>query len=563
MLPLSLEARTVARPLPQIASFFLALIAAHAGLAVAGPSDAPSSLAAVLPRPVPTDSPAQSVPTDRFNSLAAAAPTDSPAQPVPADSPHEPDWPTTIAARLATLRAHPRPLPAAEAQGARLLALRQQLAAVVRRAGGARIGVHVRDLDSGRALFDHRGDEHYNPASNQKLVTAIAAVELLGPDYRFATRVLRVDDALILVGEGDPSLQLADLHALASEIVAAGAHLGIRRILVDDSAFSPERYGPGYSAQGDGASYTAPSGALSLAFNTAVATIRPTTPGQPASVDLTPASAHLRLQGEIRTGRGRELRVVSRDADDLTVFELDGALPAGHAPVTVRRRVADPALFTGHAFAELLRQLADNTNDAPLPVLRGHAPTHARDLAVHHSAPLVQVLASSLKFSNNFTSEQVLRTVGWRMSGAPGSWHTGRIAVLALWSALGLDPADLEFENGAGLSRHGRVSPRALVALLARTREEGSPAAALMPTLASAGGEGTLRRRLTASDGRVRGKTGTISGVSALSGVAASADGRAALGFSVLINGDGPATHHRRVQDRVVLALLAHLDRLP
>jgi D-alanyl-D-alanine carboxypeptidase/D-alanyl-D-alanine-endopeptidase (penicillin-binding protein 4) len=427
--------------------------------------------------------------------------------------------------------------------------------------------VHVRDLDSGLPLYDHRGDERYNPASNQKLVTAIAAVELLGPDYRFATRVQRVDDTLVLIGEGDPSLQLADLHALASELVAAGAHLGVRRILVDDTAFSPERYGPGYSAQGDGASYTAPSGALSLAFNTAVATVRPTTPGQPASVDLTPASAHLRLQGEIRTGRGRELRIVSRDADDLTVFELDGALPAGHAPVTVRRRIADPGLFTGHAFAELLRQLTDpsdtDEHSEPLPVTRGSARADARDVAVHRSAPLVEVLASSLKFSNNFTSEQVLRTLGWRLSGTPGSWQSGRAAVLALWHALGLDPADLEFENGAGLSRHGRISPRALVALLARTREEGSPAAALMPTLASAGGEGTLRRRLTTSDGRVRGKTGTISGVSALSGVAASADGRSALGFSVLINGDGPATRHRRVQDRVVLALLRHLDHKP
>mgnify|MGYP000092978330 CR=1 FL=1 len=62
-----------------------------------------------------------------------------------------------------------------------------------------------------------------------------------------------------------------------ARLIAAGAHLGVRRILVDDTAFSPERYGPGYSATGDGASYTAPSGALSLAFNTAVATIRPTT----------------------------------------------------------------------------------------------------------------------------------------------------------------------------------------------------------------------------------------------------------------------------------------------
>ena len=552
----------MARPLPQIASFLLALIAAHAGLAVAGPSAQPSTtLAEAVPAaPVLADRPTADVPAvlalafpDRVQPVLSdsqlAAPADSHA------------WPSKIAARLATLRADPPRRPDPSPADAALLTLRQQLAAVVRRAGGARIGIHVRDLDSGLPLYDHRGDERYNPASNQKIVTAIAAVELLGPDYRFTTRVQRQDDALVLIGEGDPSLQLADLHALASELVAAGAHRGVRRILVDDTAFSPERYGPGYSPHGDGASYTAPSGALSLAFNTAVATIRPTTPGQPASVDLTPASAHLRLQGEIRTGRGRELRVVSRDADDLTVFELDGALPAGHAPVTVRRRIADPGLFTGHAFAELLRQLADESE--PLPVTRGPADPHARDLAVHRSAPLVEVLASSLKFSNNFTSEQVLRTLGWRMSGAPGSWQSGRAAVLALWHALGQDPADLEFENGAGLSRHGRVSPRALVALLARTREEGSAAAALMPTLASAGGEGTLRRRLTTSDGRVRGKTGTISGVSALSGVAASADGRTALGFSVLINGDGPQARHRRVQDRVVLALLKHLDRHP
>ncbi len=550
----------MARPLPQIASFLLALIAAHAGLAVAGPraaSEAPT-VAASFPVPadsfleaVPADSPAEAVPED---SSSQAVPADSPAEAVPADSP----WPARIAARLQALRERPRLAEAAAPAEPGLDALRRRLAAVVRRAGGARIGVHVRDLGSGHALFDHRGDERYNPASNQKLVTAIAAVELLGPDYRFETRALRVDDALVLVGEGDPSLQLTDLHALASEIVAAGAHRGLRRVIVDDGAFSAERHGPGYSAQGEGVSYMAPSGALSLAFNTAVATIRPAAPGEPASVDLAPSGAHLRLQGTVRTGRGRPLRVDSRDAGDQTVLEVDGAIAAGHAPVTVRRRIADPGLFTGHAFAEVLRQLAGD--EQPLPVVRGAAPTGAAAIAVHRSAPLVDVLASSLKYSNNFTSEQVLRTLGWRMSGEPGSWEHGRAAVLALWSAVGLDPADLRFENGAGLSRSGRVSPRALVALLARTREEGSPAAALMPTLASAGGEGTLRMRLTGSDGRVRGKTGTISGVSALSGVAASADGRAALGFSVLINGDGPARSHRRLQDRVVLALLGHLD---
>lgn len=539
----------MARPLPQIASFFLALIAAHASLALAGPrSQAHPSLARpAVAQPALSD--------------ISHVPGDSPAPaPAPAPEAAEP-WPARIAARLAALRAQTEArAPATTAATAPQLAeLRQRLAAVVSAARGVRIGIHVRDLTSGAAIFDHRGDERYNPASNQKLVTAIAAVELLGPQYRFATRVLRSGDELVLVGEGDPSLQLPDLHALASALVAAGAHRGVRGILVDDTAFSPERHGPGYLAQGEGVSYMAPSGALSLAFNTAVATIRPTAPGEPASVDLSPPGAHLQVEGRVRTGRGRPVHVDSREQGEHTIFTVDGAIAAGHAPVSVRRRVADPGLFTGHAFAEVLRQVAGE--HAPLPVRRGQASPSATLLATHESAPLAEVLGSSLKFSNNFTSEQVLRTLGWRMTGEPGSWAHGRAAVLAAWTALGQDPADLEFENGAGLSRSGRVSPRALVGLLARTREEGTPAAALLPTMASAGGEGTLRRRLTASDGRVRGKTGTISGVSALSGVAASADGRSALGFSVLINGEGAAKRHRRLQDRVVLTLLGHLDR--
>jgi D-alanyl-D-alanine carboxypeptidase/D-alanyl-D-alanine-endopeptidase (penicillin-binding protein 4) len=532
----------VARPLPQLASFLLALIAAHAGFAGAGTAEPVAVVASPDPDPDPvfvyTESPGPSASSDLI------------------------DWPAVIADRLAALRERPRPTDdPAGALTPKVHRLRQQLAAVMRRAGGARVGVHIRDLDSGQALFDHHGDALLNPASNQKLVTAIVAVELLGPNYRFETRVVRTGDALVLVGEGDPSLQLPDLHALASEVVAAGAHHGVRRILVDDTAFTADRHGPGYSATGDGASYTAPSGALSLAFNTAVVTIRPTSPGLPASVVISPPGAHVQIHGHVRTGRGRPLSVTSHAADGRTIVEIDGAIPTNHASVAVRRRVTDPGLFAGHAFAEVLRELT--AHDAPLPVDRvsDPVPTDSPVVARRLSDPLAQVLGSSLKYSNNFTSEQVLRTLGWRMSGEPGSWGHGLAAVAAAWAAFGLDPGDLHVENGAGLSRSGRVSPRGLVALLARTRDEGSPAAALLPALASAGGEGTMRGRLTAADRRVRGKTGTISGVSALSGVAATADGRDALGFSILINGgDRPARSHRRLQDRVVLALLGHLD---
>jgi D-alanyl-D-alanine carboxypeptidase/D-alanyl-D-alanine-endopeptidase (penicillin-binding protein 4) len=341
--------------------------------------------------------------------------------------------------------------------------------------------------------------------------------------------------------------------------VAAGAHRGIRQILVDDTAFTADRFGPGYSPHGDGASYTAPSGALSLGFNTSVVTIRPTDVGRPASVTLSPPGAHVtgpRPRADRPRPADRRHQPRARRPHDLRGRRRHAGRPrlrVGPPPRRRPRPVHRPRVRRGPARAH-------RPGDRP-PGRPRRRPADALVVARHHSAPLAQVLGSSLKFSNNFTSEQVLRTLGWRMSGEPGSWEHGVAAVTAVWQAFGLDPGDLHIENGAGLSRTGRVSPRALVALLAHTRDEGSPAAALLPALASAGGEGTMRGRLTAQGSRVRGKTGTISGVSALSGVAASPDGRDALGFSILINGgDRPARSHRRLQDAVVLTLLGHLD---
>jgi D-alanyl-D-alanine carboxypeptidase/D-alanyl-D-alanine-endopeptidase (penicillin-binding protein 4) len=222
----------------------------------------------------------------------------------------------------------------------------------------------------------------------------------------------------------------------------------------------------------------------------------------------------------------------------------------------VRRRIHDPGLFTGGAFAHVLAEVAD---EARLPVERGRVPEQAHTVAIHRSLPLTEALASALKYSNNFCTEQVLRTLGWRATGAPGSWENGSDLVARFWQAVGEDAGSLRFVNGSGLSHSGRVTPRALVDLLARTQDDASPAAGLRSTLANAGGEGTLRLRLARAHGRVRAKTGTLNGVSALSGVVSSDDGRRTLGFSILVNG-GDAARSRALQDRMVLAMLDELD---
>jgi D-alanyl-D-alanine carboxypeptidase/D-alanyl-D-alanine-endopeptidase (penicillin-binding protein 4) len=520
----------VARPLPQVASFCLALLTAFAGLATAGPR------------------------VERVQSLVVLRTADEPdAAPLPTARPIPPEtWPQRDAGRLAELS---RRAQAREAGGpvADAAELQRRLGRLVRGAGAA-IGVHVADLDEGTWLFDHHGAARLNPASNHKIVTAIAAVELLGADYRFETRLVRDGDALVLIGDGDPSLQVQGLYALASEAIAAGAHVGARRIVVDERAFTGERHGPGYEEPpGPGPSYLAPSGALSLAFNTVEVTVR--RDGPSVSVETSPASAHVAIVDRSRPGRGRALEATSACAGERTVVTITGA--ARQRATTIRRRICDPGRFTGEAFAAVLAELGGEA----LPVEVGAASGHALPVASLKSPPLVEILASALKYSNNFTSEQVLRTLGRRMTGGPGSWDNGRAALAAFWRAIGNDPAELVAENGSGLSLRGRVSPRGLVRVLTLTRDEGSPAAALMPALAGAGGEGTLRTRLPSGRGRVRGKTGTIGGVSALSGLAATPDGRRSLGFSILVNGKRlPTARARRLQDEIVAALLGHLD---
>ena len=415
--------------------------------------------------------------------------------------------------------------------------------------GRTRVGISVRDLQTGALLFDHHGERPLNPASNQKLLTATAAVELLGADYRFETTFSRDDEILYVRGGGDPSLQMEDIESIAAAL--ASQLDGIEQIVVDESFFSAARFGPGYDATGPGHAYQAPSGPLSLQFNTVMVTARPGSAGEPLHVSTFPECDHVLIDSTANTVGGRGLSIDTRRRGDHTVVVVRGGLRAGHAPVRIRRRIHDPGQFAGTTLATAL---ARRTGGDPLPVVRGSAPPNARPLHTHRSAPLREVLTSALKWSNNFTIEQVLRTLGRHATGQPGDWDNGSDVLLRFWNALGQDEGTLAFENASGLSRTGRVAPRALVDMMALWRDgEGSQVVDALPV---AGREGTLRGRLFRTRGRVRAKTGTLKGASALSGIVTDKHGEPQVAFSVLVNGPIGAKRARRLQDRVVYALL-------
>lgn len=455
--------------------------------------------------------------------------------------------------RFAGLAAHlqrsgDRALPAETLEG-----LDSLVAKASRRAD---VAVHARDLRTGAVLYDAHGDALLNPASNQKVFTGAAALDLLGSEYRFETRVLRAGRALVLVGEGDPVLDGDDLQAMAV-IVAEQLELGdVERIIVDDSAFAPRRFGPGlYDPDGFGAPHEAPSGALSVDFNTIEVRVAPVAGQTTPSVEVQGAGAHVEVRNDAEVGRRGFVSVQTYAEDGKTIVHVRGSMSRRARSVVTRRRILDPGLHAGTVFAE---RLAEQWASQPLPVERGEAPMQAETLVVNESAPLAEILERGLAYSNNFIAEQLLRTMAWRVYDEPGSWAMGVDILEAYWAGLGREEAPV-VENGSGLSRRGRLTASGLVDVLVAAHRE-TPA--LLDALPAAGDPGTLRRRLLRSSGRVRAKTGTLNGVTGLTGVLTDERGTPTVAFSVLVTAHNPAAmpaaKRRKVEDAVVYALLEH-----
>ncbi len=428
----------------------------------------------------------------------------------------------------------------------------------------ARIGMHVRELGSGRVIFDHGGDDILIPASTNKLVTAAAALDLLGPDFRHKTLIWRDGDALVIEGRGDPTMRREDLEEIVDAVAKVVEPSSIDRIVLDDTAFTQQLYEGAMYLEGRGEAYRAPSSALSLQFNTVEISVEGTRSGQLARVELLPATPSVRLKSNVRTGASTNLNAVSRDAGDgITQVEIWGTIMPGRAQ-SLWRAVMAPSQFLGQAFAARFeqRRFVSPVLVAPLTVERGQPSELAELVFENESEPLAEQVRTMLTYSNNFYAEQLLRTLAYEVLDRPGDWEGGREVIAGYWDAIGNDPSQLQVVNGSGLTRTGGITARALVDLLeVGAGDASSVLASLLPENDE---DGTLRGRLPRYAGRVRAKTGTLDGVSGLAGVIEYDDGSPALVFAILINvreGVRVAAKSRRaLEDDLVATVIDALD---
>lgn len=444
--------------------------------------------------------------------------------PPPAATPVVPAWqqlPATLSARqgLAPLTVSaPVPVPSA---------VTAQLEALLKPDGDGTITGLVQDALTGQVLFDRGGSEYRIPASNMKLLTAVAALRALGPGHRFSTKVLAGPAAnqVVLAGGGDVLLGagesrpgqvmghagLATLATAAVNALHAAGTTGELKVFVDDSLFTGPPLNPGWADGDVTAGEVAP--VYPLALNSARFDPAVTTGPRPQDSALTAAEA---FAAQLKAAGAAAGLTVAAGVERYTSPPSAGGAPGG-----------SPA-----ALAEV------------------------------QSATVGQQVDLMLQTSDNYLAE-VLGRMTAAAAGEPASNDGATGAVRARLADLGVATGTMTLADVSGLATANQVSARQFVEVVRaittgtdtrlRAALDGFPVAGLTGTLGSRYGDGGTAR----GAGLVRAKTGTLNSVIALSGYVVDADGRL-LVFSFIGNGLTPgAAGNRDALDRAATALAA------
>ncbi len=389
----------------------------------------------------------------------------------------------------------------------------------------------VEEVGSNRTALSLQPDRPVNPASLMKLVTTFAALELLGPAWRWTTPLWLdgpleggvLDGNLVVKGSGDPTLVLERAWLLLHRVRQAGVREIRGDIVLDRSAFALPPHDP---AAFDGEPWR-PSNvgadALLLNYRSLLLGFAPDPEAKVARVTLDVPLAGVRLDTSVplTTGPCADWRAgLQADFHDADRLRFAGSYPAACGLQTWPVAAADPARFEARVLQGLWQELGGRLDGQ---VRDGPAPPRAATFEVT-SPPLGDVVRDINKFSNNLMAQQLFLTLALVQRGV-GTPELGR-EVLRQWAAdrLGAAAAGLVVDTGSGLSRDGRVTARALDRLL-----QLAWASPLMPELIGSlplsGIDGTLKRSRGAL-GRAHLKTGSLRDVSGIAGEVLAESGR-------------------------------------
>jgi D-alanyl-D-alanine carboxypeptidase/D-alanyl-D-alanine-endopeptidase (penicillin-binding protein 4) len=412
------------------------------------------------------------------------------------------------------------------------------------------VGIVVQEVNGRRPLFAQQIDRPFNPASVMKLVTTLAALELLGPDYRWKTDaylggtlergVLHGD--LLLKGGGDPKITVEQWQAFMATLRARGLESVDGDLVLDRTFFAPIAHDPAAFDREPLKPYNVGPDALLVNFKSVRFDFAPPPAGDAPVVTVEPALPNVTVgsQPQLSGGECSDWRTNLHAVFIDQGIRAEAAFPGRYAAACGEHELwvallSHPAYV--HAMFDAYFRAAGGIFSGGWR--SGIAPRGAVPFATLESPPLWDIVRDVNKLSNNVMARQIFLTLA-TVDAPPPATTAHAVQTVRRWlAAQKIDAPEIVLENGSGLSRRERISAGSLARLLIAA-DRSSVRDEFASSLAVAAMDGTVQRRF--QDGTVAGqallKTGTLEGVRALAGYVLDHDGRR---FAVVAIVNGPS----------------------
>ncbi|QQE10346.1 D-alanyl-D-alanine carboxypeptidase/D-alanyl-D-alanine-endopeptidase [Planctomycetota bacterium] len=446
-------------------------------------------------------------------------------------------------------------------------------------------GVSVETLD-GKVIYERNAKKQFTPASNMKLFTTAAALDTLGPDFRYETKVDAVGSIrngslngdLVIVGSGDPSLGgwhpdgNTESDALLKEWVRQIKEAGITKIygrVIGDPRILPKEYYMKDWVLGDIPYwYAAGSSGLNIEENVVRVYISPGKKiGDKPVLRLVPDTDFIKIINNgktVKAGQPTNADIIWRDPESNVAY-FAGNVALDKKEYRERASIWNSPEYTAYLFKTALEKegitiqgKAVNIRDLKESEIEGIDNASKRQTIINHVSPSLSELAAAVnKPSHNLYADLLGRTLSIK-TGGRGTFSASADAVNEWFKSIDAPNADnLIIYDGSGLSSSNNYQPRHMTHLLKYMATKSKAKTAFIESLPIAGVDGSLRRRMTKTPavGKVRGKTGYISFARTLAGYIESETGEPYVYTFMCNNYTIPTREVNAAQDEACLYL--------